>query len=124
MNRPLRFCMVATFYPPYHFGGDAIYVHRLANALARRGHTVIVITHAMPLAAEYCDRIVVMCEGEILLDGPPRDVFAEEKTLAKTFVEPPPVTRLAIQLGLNPVPLTVAEAVDQFAPLMSREAAS
>src|SRR5207237_1751150 len=88
------------------------------------GVTVIVITHAMPLAAEYCDRIVVMCEGEILLDGPPRDVFAEEKTLAKTFVEPPPVTRLAIQLGLNPVPLTVAEAVDQFAPLMSREAAS
>ncbi|TME20122.1 MAG: ABC transporter ATP-binding protein [Chloroflexi bacterium] len=88
------------------------------------GVTVIVITHAMPLAAEYCDRIVVMCEGEILLDGPPRDVFAEEKTLAKTFVEPPPVTRLAIQLGLNPVPLTVAEAVHQFAPLMSREAAS
>jgi energy-coupling factor transport system ATP-binding protein len=88
------------------------------------GVTVIVITHAMPLAAEYCDRIVVMCEGEILLDGPPRDVFAEEKTLAHTFVEPPPVTQLAIQLGLDPVPLTVAEAVDRFTPLMSREAAS
>lgn len=35
--------MVSTFYPPYHFGGDAIYVYRLANALARRGHDVDVI---------------------------------------------------------------------------------
>jgi glycosyltransferase involved in cell wall biosynthesis len=39
----MRFCMVTTFYPPYHFGGDAIYVHRLAQALARRGHWVDVL---------------------------------------------------------------------------------
>lgn len=39
----MRFCMITTFYPPYHFGGDAIYIYRLANALARRGHTVEVI---------------------------------------------------------------------------------
>lgn len=43
MDRPLRFCMVTTFYPPYSFGGDGIYVHRLANELARRGHQVEVI---------------------------------------------------------------------------------
>jgi glycosyltransferase involved in cell wall biosynthesis len=39
----LRFAMVTTFYPPYHFGGDAICVQRLARALARRGHQVDVI---------------------------------------------------------------------------------
>jgi glycosyltransferase involved in cell wall biosynthesis len=39
----MRFCMVTTFYPPYHFGGDAIYVYRLAQALARRGHLVDVL---------------------------------------------------------------------------------
>jgi glycosyltransferase involved in cell wall biosynthesis len=42
-ERPLRFCMVTTYYPPYHFGGDAVFVHRLANELARRGHRVDVI---------------------------------------------------------------------------------
>jgi hypothetical protein len=42
-DRPLRFCMVTTFYPPYHFGGDAILVHHLSNELARRGHSVDVI---------------------------------------------------------------------------------
>ncbi len=32
--------MVTTFYPPFSFGGDAMYVYRLSNELARRGHRV------------------------------------------------------------------------------------
>lgn len=42
-DRPLRFCMITTFYPPYNFGGDGIFVHQLSNELARRGHQVEVI---------------------------------------------------------------------------------
>ena len=41
--RPLRFCMLTTFYPPEGFGGDAIQVERLARALADRGHEVTVV---------------------------------------------------------------------------------
>jgi glycosyltransferase involved in cell wall biosynthesis len=40
---PLRICIASTFYPPYNFGGDGIYAHRLANGLARRGHRVTVL---------------------------------------------------------------------------------
>ena len=40
---PLRICMVTTFYPPHHFGGDAMYVYRLSEALAERGHAVDVV---------------------------------------------------------------------------------
>ena len=43
MARPLRFCHLSIFYPPYSFGGDAVFVHRLANALARAGHEVDVV---------------------------------------------------------------------------------
>lgn len=39
----MRFCMVTTFYPPYSFGGDAIFVRNLARELARRGHEVEVV---------------------------------------------------------------------------------
>jgi hypothetical protein len=35
MNRPFHFRMITTFYPPYSFGGDGIYVRRLSNELAR-----------------------------------------------------------------------------------------
>ncbi len=43
MTRPLHFLHLTTFYPPYHFGGDAVFVHRLAHALADLGHRVDVI---------------------------------------------------------------------------------
>ncbi len=43
MPRPLNFCMISTFYPPYSFGGDAIYLYRLCRELARAGHQVHVI---------------------------------------------------------------------------------
>lgn len=35
--------MITTFYPPYNFGGDGIFVHQLSNELACRGHHVDVI---------------------------------------------------------------------------------
>jgi glycosyltransferase involved in cell wall biosynthesis len=39
----LRFVQVTTFYPPYSFGGDGAYVHRLSHALADAGHEVDVL---------------------------------------------------------------------------------
>ncbi|MEP6960350.1 MAG: glycosyltransferase family 4 protein [Nitrospirota bacterium] len=39
----MRFCMVTTFYPPYNFGGDGIFVYQLSNELAKRGHHVEVV---------------------------------------------------------------------------------
>jgi glycosyltransferase involved in cell wall biosynthesis len=42
-GRPLRFCLLSTFYPPWNFGGDGIQVERLAHALADRGHRVTVV---------------------------------------------------------------------------------
>jgi glycosyltransferase involved in cell wall biosynthesis len=40
MEKPLKFCMVSTFFPPYSFGGDAMHIYRLSNELAKRGHFV------------------------------------------------------------------------------------
>lgn len=54
MQKPLRFCMVSTFYPPYSFGGDGMHIYRLSNELARRGHSVDVF---------YCEDSFVMMNG-------------------------------------------------------------
>jgi glycosyltransferase involved in cell wall biosynthesis len=43
MNRPLNFLHLTTFYPPYSFGGDAMYIYRLSHALGDEGHQVDVI---------------------------------------------------------------------------------
>jgi glycosyltransferase involved in cell wall biosynthesis len=39
----MRFCFLTTFFPPYHFGGDAIFVANLANLLVAAGHSVEVV---------------------------------------------------------------------------------
>jgi glycosyltransferase involved in cell wall biosynthesis len=39
----MRFCFLTTFFPPYHFGGDAIFVANLANLVAEAGHEVEVV---------------------------------------------------------------------------------
>jgi len=41
--KPVRFCMLTTFYPPYNFGGDGIGIERLCHGLVRRGHEVTVV---------------------------------------------------------------------------------
>lgn len=41
--RSLRILMFTTFYPPYSFGGDAVGVQRMAQALVQRGHDVTVV---------------------------------------------------------------------------------
>lgn len=39
----MKFCMVTTFYPPYHFGGDGTYIRALSRALVALGHDVTVV---------------------------------------------------------------------------------
>jgi glycosyltransferase involved in cell wall biosynthesis len=43
MTRPMKFLHVTTFYPPYSFGGDALYLYRLCHELGEMGHRVDVI---------------------------------------------------------------------------------
>jgi len=75
----------------------------MIRTLHRKGHTVIIITHSMEVAAEYAQRVVVMKEGSILLDGPTRSVFAEEDRLKEAALRPPPFLRLSNWLGARAI---------------------
>ena len=44
----------------------------LTRELNREGRTIILVTHSMWLAAAYADRVIVMREGKVILDGPTR----------------------------------------------------
>jgi energy-coupling factor transport system ATP-binding protein len=90
-------------------------IMRLMTKLnVEKGMTVITITHAMDLVVEFVKRVIVMGQGEILLHGDVREVFSQPEVLVKTFVQPPQIARLGLELGLHPLPLTVDEAIDQI----------
>jgi energy-coupling factor transport system ATP-binding protein len=80
--------------------------------LNKRGHTVIVITHSMWVAAEYADRTIVLKDGSILLEGPTRLIFGNEARLAEASLRPSPLLRLSNWLGTQA--LTVEQMVQEL----------
>ncbi len=67
------------------------------------GKTVILITHYMEETVE-ADRIVVMNQGEIALQGTPREVFVQVEKIKELGLDVPQVTELAYELnkeGIN-----------------------
>ena len=86
-----------------------------------RGITVLWITHFMEEAVD-CDRVQVMHEGQIVLSGTPREIFADAEALAPYRLDAPPMTRLAQRLrkaGMPVAPgvLTVEDMAKEVARL-------
>ncbi len=60
--------------------------------------TIILVSHSMDEIAELVDRIIVMDNGQIFVDGKPEEVFAKRDQLVKIGLGVPPVTELMIKL--------------------------
>lgn len=73
------------------------------EGLKSRGITVITITHYMEEAAR-ADRIIVLDDGRILMDGTPSEIFAKPEMLKKTGLDVPQCVSLVHALrnkGIN-----------------------
>jgi len=71
----------------------------LLRRLNEGGHTIIIVTHAMWVAAEYAHRAVVLSRGRVLLDGPMREAMGRLDLLAQAHLAPPQAVRLGAALG-------------------------
>jgi len=81
-------------------------IERIVAALAGEVRTVVAISHDLRFVAENFERIIVMRQGSIVLDGTPFEVFAEQNwpTLRSTNLEPPYAARLGARLGMGSTP--------------------
>ncbi|HHT50242.1 MAG TPA: energy-coupling factor transporter ATPase [Eubacteriaceae bacterium] len=84
------------------------------------GITIVHITHFMDEAVN-ADRIIVMEDGEIVLEGQPREIFSKVDKLKEIGLDVPHVTEIAFQLKENGVSiesniLTVDEMVRELCP--------
>ncbi|MBQ9414723.1 MAG: energy-coupling factor transporter ATPase, partial [Clostridia bacterium] len=87
-----------------------------------KGITVVLITHDMEEASR-ADRVVVMDDGRVLLDGTPREVFLQADTLRRVALDVPPAADLCIRLRRYGLPLPVdvlteEECVEALAALL------
>ena len=86
-----------------------------------QGKTIILITHYMDEAA-MADRLIIMEEGSIILQGKPREVFPHVDEIKKIGLDVPQVTELAFDLkkqgfNIRNDVLTVEELVEQVCHL-------
>lgn len=65
-----------------------------------RSITILLITHNMDEAVR-ADRVVVVDDGVIKLDGTPREVFSDIKAVESLQLDAPQSTKLAFELGLG-----------------------
>lgn len=82
----------------------------LVKSLNEAGSTIIVVTHTMWVVAEYAHRAVAVRDGEIVLSGTVREVFAEEEKLRAAYIRPPHIVSLGNRLGATV--LSVGEMID------------
>lgn len=97
-------------------------VHELNQA---EGITVLLITHYMEEAVE-ADRIVVMDEGKVVMDGKPREIFSRVKELKHYGLDVPQVTELTFELKEAGMPLPEGiisreELVKALLPLLKQQ---
>jgi energy-coupling factor transport system ATP-binding protein len=77
----------------------------ILRALAADGHCIVMATHDVELVADTADRVVVLADGELISDGPTRDVVCHSPGLA------PQVARILAPARW----LTVAEVATAWA---------
>jgi len=85
------------------------------------GITMVLITHYMEEAVD-ADRVVVMDDGRVVLEGSPKEVFSQVKKLKKLGLDVPQMTELAYELRCSGIEipddiLTIDEMVEALCQL-------
>ena len=100
----------------------------IAKDLHKAGHTIIFVTHHMPLVTEYAERTIVMARRHVLMDDVSTDVFNHPDELATTNIKPPQITQFGAKLAefipLDGTILSVKSLGDQLINLQNGRPAS
>lgn len=87
-----------------------------------KGITVMWITHYMEEAAQ-ADRVLVVSDGQLVMQGTPREIFTQVDKMRELHLDVPPMTDLDAQLRASGMPLpegilTVDEMAEEVAKLL------
>jgi energy-coupling factor transport system ATP-binding protein len=90
------------------------HVQRTVDSLCEDGTGVVVIDHDADFICEVADTVTVLEDGDVAIQEPTREVFAEDNWgwLAERYMHPPRAARLARRVGVNA--LTADGFVDAF----------
>ena len=79
-------------------------VMKVARELNAQGITIVLITHFMEEATR-ADRVVVMKDGRVVMDGTPEVIFRDREAIARYDLELPVTDAIAAELAADGFPL-------------------
>ncbi|MFX1391436.1 MAG: energy-coupling factor ABC transporter ATP-binding protein [Promethearchaeota archaeon] len=85
-------------------GQDAKEIDFFINLISKErknGKTIIIITHNTEFAYEYIPRTIIMASGQIISDGPTRDVLDNQFIIEKSSLLLPQVRQFSLALNEN-----------------------
>ena len=65
------------------------------DKLYRQGKTILVSTHDLDFAYRWAERVIVFCDGQIIADGVPEEVFRNEEVLKQANLKKPTLLEVA-----------------------------
>jgi energy-coupling factor transport system ATP-binding protein len=68
------------------------------QALREQGITIVLISHDMAEVASLADQLFVLHQGRLVMQGAPREIFAQPEELRDYGLAPPPLSSLLMQL--------------------------
>ena len=76
--------------------------------------TAVIATHDMQLVCQWAGRIVVLCGGKVVADGPRDQVFSDREVARLVGIRPPEIFTMAQALDEQALCYTVQEFLDRF----------
>ena len=87
----------------------------ISEVRRRRDITIILIEHRLDEVSKYADRVLLMEDGEILIDAPPRKAYSRLNEFLDRGVRPPQISEAAYKYGeRNTLPITLDEGYRYF----------
>ncbi|MGL4308630.1 MAG: ABC transporter ATP-binding protein [Cetobacterium sp.] len=81
-----------------HYREFMTFIKEIANS----GVGIILITHDMHLALEYCDRAIVLCQGTLIGDDKPSIILSEKELMKKSNLKETSLSKLGRDMGVSP----------------------
>lgn len=85
--------------------GRAEVIRSIRELNQKKGITIILITHYMEETVD-ADRIILMDQGKLVLDGTPKEIFSKVEELKSLRMDVPLITDLAHELRLSGMPVS------------------
>ena len=76
--------------------------------------TVMIATPDMQLVCEWAERIIVLCGGRVVADGPRDEIFGNKEVIRTVGIRPPEIFSMGRALDEKALCYTVDEFLEHF----------